>query len=70
VSGDTPDSPAPLTPSTTSRDISIPAGEGDGIYDVGKLSHDARFLRVNKGTNGSYRRYTLDDGNVIVFRKV
>ena len=55
----------------TPRTITIPEGDGDGVYRVGKLTKDAKFLRVDQKTEiGSYRRHTLEDGNVIVFVKV
>jgi hypothetical protein len=57
----------PLTPKT----ITIPEGDGDGVYRVGKLTKDAKFLRVKQETEiGSYRRHTMDNGNIIVFVKV
>ena len=58
------------SPSTTRIENICVEGEGDGVYDVGKLTHDAKFLRIPKTMEGSYRRYTLDCGNLIVFRKV
>jgi hypothetical protein len=48
----------------------LPVNESDGVYKVGLITHGAKFLRVRAELSGEYRRWTLDDGETIVFKKV
>ena len=68
--GNSPVTPPCPPPSTLETTIVVPAGNGDGVYGVGKFTKDSKFLRVSKEMEGDYRRYTLEGGNIIVFRKV
>jgi hypothetical protein len=44
--------------------------DSDGVYRAGTATHGVRFLRIRSDLAGDWRRWTLDDGKTIVFRKV
>jgi hypothetical protein len=44
--------------------------DSDGVYRAGTGTHGVRFLRIRSDLAGDWRRWTLDDGKTIVFRKV
>jgi hypothetical protein len=44
--------------------------ESDGVYRAGTGTHGVRFLRIRSDLAGDWRRWTLDDGKTIVFKKV
>jgi hypothetical protein len=44
--------------------------ESDGVYRAGTGTHGVRFLRIRADLAGDWRRWTLDDGETIVFKKV
>lgn len=44
--------------------------ESDGVYRAGTGTHGVMFLRIRNDLAGDWRRWTLDDGQTIVFKKV
>lgn len=44
--------------------------DSDGVYRAGTGTNGVRFLRIRADLAGDWRRWTLDDGQTIVFRKV
>jgi hypothetical protein len=44
--------------------------DSDGVYRAGTGTNGVRFLRIRNDLAGDWRRWTMDDGQTIVFRKV
>ena len=44
--------------------------QSDGVYKVRTGMRNEKLIQVRAGSSGEYRRFTKDDGNLIIFVRV